>query len=419
MFNDEHTLFDEFTYKGKWWLPNKSDNTVHGSLHFLQNEISLELHGCLDTFDNNKSGAVEIILGIAESGEIISLVDSFIKRRWRSPNYEKVEYISNFILVGQHYNSKKEIISDASILSIYNLEEWLLNFPYKWLDNNIQISKIKDRHYEYFKEKVKIEIRNTYTFSEGSTSVSSSSTSTIIIKCEEPKSCEWFLSFATKIPQLLTIISGDPFLIKSIDILGDQIELNGNSKIRPHVRLFFYYNTSLKPQNKYFPEFSFNFKDFEDYFEDIINKWYELYEKFDSVFLSAMNYCYMPPPSLETRFLNLMQAIECYHRLKYGSNFSLKERLKALTQVELSKYMSLREAINESLVETFVKTRNYYTHYDNTKKEGILKGSELYWNTQKLYLILRVLLLSELNISQGLIEKRVLEDYKVKQILKM
>jgi len=64
-------MMDKFEYKGRWWLPDKPEKRISGTLRFTPNEGAiLELIGSFkDTKDINKMLEPEIILGISSNGK--------------------------------------------------------------------------------------------------------------------------------------------------------------------------------------------------------------------------------------------------------------------------------------------------------------------------------------------------------------
>lgn len=132
----------------------------------------------------------------------------------------------------------------------------------------------------------------------------------------------------------------------------------------------------------------------------------------------------------EQRFLALVQVLESYHRLKIGNDqvpqLKHEERLKEIydcvpkkhldwlkDKLNFSHELSLKERI-EQLAYTYIKainpliknqeafatkiknTRNYYTHYNQSLKNKIAQGEELFRLTQILSFLLQSCLLSEL-----------------------
>ena len=71
----KHTLYDNFEYKGLWWLPERPENKIAGIISFDGERITLELLGLLREDTGSRSREwfhPDLILGIAE-GKYITL----------------------------------------------------------------------------------------------------------------------------------------------------------------------------------------------------------------------------------------------------------------------------------------------------------------------------------------------------------
>ena len=64
-------MIDELILNGEWWIPDKSEKKITGTLNFSPNdEISLDLLG---SFDGTEVTSFEIILGLTIEGKKITL----------------------------------------------------------------------------------------------------------------------------------------------------------------------------------------------------------------------------------------------------------------------------------------------------------------------------------------------------------
>ena len=162
---------------------------------------------------------------------------------------------------------------------------------------------------------------------------------------------------------------------------------------------------------------------------------------------------YNPHLYTESTFLSLIQAIETYHRrrfggkyqadkkykenlyrnfieaipestnrdfkqslingkLKYANEYSLRKRLK-----ELIKYLignDLGFLVNKASYKAFINkvynTRNYLTHYDESLRRKAVKGNELFTLTVRLRAILEIFLLEELGFKPDSIREIILNN---------
>jgi hypothetical protein len=90
-------------------------------------------------------------------------------------------------------------------------------------------------------------------------------------------------------------------------------------------------------------------------------------------------------------------------KIQYGYEFSLRKRLAMLVNA-LDE--SLRRHIlgsSGAIPESWVDTRNYYTHWDETTKANVLDGADMHHAGVRLKCLLRALYLNLLGIPQAAI----------------
>lgn len=84
-------------------------------------------------------------------------------------------------------------------------------------------------------------------------------------------------------------------------------------------------------------------------------------------------------------------------RLKYGNEYSLQKRLGEL-QKQLDPLVAARVLKGGSVPPSWVKTRNYFTHWDEASKADILEGLDLYAAMVRMRAMLRALFLGHATI---------------------
>jgi hypothetical protein len=183
----------------------------------------------------------------------------------------------------------------------------------------------------------------------------------------------------------------------------------------------------------------FTFKDVSEDFGSFLRNWFTKAELLEPVYDLYFGTLYNPGQYLTNQFLNLVQAIESYHRRTVGNNELpeedhririaeilittpanhkewLKEELKWSNELSLRKRLksmlkscpeALRNAIeNEDLfINRTIDTRNYWTHFDPSLKEKVAEKGELYKLTSLLGMLLQSCLLKELGFSSESIDK--------------
>jgi hypothetical protein len=185
----------------------------------------------------------------------------------------------------------------------------------------------------------------------------------------------------------------------------------------------------------------FTFKDISDRFEVFLRNWFEKADLLEPVYNLCFGTLYNPRMYLEHKFLNMVQAIEAYHRrtmknfelteeqhkkrieeilnavplehkdwlenkLAYSNEPNLRKRLKEI----LEKFADVLDEFipdNDSFIHKVATTRNYLTHYDERLKELSVEGEELYHFTQKLKILLEICLLKELGFTSDNIKSLI------------
>ncbi|MCD4646334.1 hypothetical protein AR454_28640 [Bacillus mycoides] len=188
-----------------------------------------------------------------------------------------------------------------------------------------------------------------------------------------------------------------------------------------------------------------NLQELKENFGMYMNNWFEkskLLSPIIDLYLNTLNYKQM---SIERHFLNLVQALESYHRrtrrnytidpqshqkkvqeilesapeehkkwLSERLNFSheptLQNRLLDLVPDDEDMFIFFKGSTD---VEDFIKkvknTRNYHTHYDSKLERKALKGEELEFSCVILRSMVEYYLLKEIGVSKEIIHEKLME----------
>jgi hypothetical protein len=172
-------------------------------------------------------------------------------------------------------------------------------------------------------------------------------------------------------------------------------------------------------------------------FETAVARWLERAGNLDPVYRLFLGTVYNPRSYLEQRFLNLVQALEVYHRralyvpdlpreeherrvgeildavpeehkgwlerkLQVVSEPSLDQRLHKIFKRHLGIVESVidrKKGVRAEFIEKVVATRNFRTHFDDSKKYKAARGEDLYQIMRKLNLVLEACLMEEIGFS--------------------
>ena len=448
-------------YQGFWWLPSNPNESVAGVLTFKPSEIiELKLIGALvgNSGRNQDSVNLPIILGEVK-GKIITLSNSI---RTDFSNSISLKYISEtytvqFVFIGEHFQDPQEIqFNEVSIQSTY-LSDWV-DFPL------IQTSSIDDTNKpqkftfiynqpESIKANIiKGEISVFYGWRNSGKlyDIDFKQLPYISIKVNESIPFEDLYSqYICPILDFLTLATGQPNFLEKIDFYSR----NPNFKSIEMLLV----NHSITPKETLLPDdLYFSLADIDSQFSLILQKWFNSFEELKSIFNLIFSTEYKPDMYLESKFLNIAQAAESYHRRRCKNEVLPKPehdaRIKAILSNTPEEYKKwLREKLNFSneptlqdrlmdlldktkkvmnpLVKDHAKfakkvrdTRNYFTHWNTDLQDKAAQGEELFRITQTLLFMLQACLLMELGCTPErcaeLISKNKKYQYAVRNISK-
>ena len=235
------------------------------------------------------------------------------------------------------------------------------------------------------------------------------------------------------------------FLTLAINTPVYPLVVKGENK--NHDIFMIYSNNKFTLSNKINPFTMFNpltmltFQDISDNFEQILNNWFAQFDALKRVYNLYFSTFYNKPMCIENEFLNLIYALEAYHRRKYGGNYlsedeyknvidnlyqaipanlnkDLKEKLES--NIKYSNEISLRTRlkqifkehdellkliIDKNFINDIIITRNYWTHYDKNLEIKAKKGTEIVELVDKIKWILKLVFLKDLGVSVQTIKK--------------
>lgn len=443
-------MVEEFEYKGVWWLPDKPEKRISGTLRFTHSEGAvLDLIGSLkDIQDMNKTLEPEIILGVSSNGKNISLHKCFETKSTLSfPGFQTSSFYANVVFIGAHFQKKEDIKFKKISIHYSHLDEWVnlsgfniqhffdkkeVIIKYK-LPESIQASVGED--YKIF-----IDIRaNGPIRSIIQKEASIKQRIYIRIELSEEKSFDKYLNIMHHIQNFLSLgimESTYPLAIEGITEANKEI-IKDKVYYSP-VEIYYELPNISKTTKTILPfDMLFTFNDISNRFEIFLRNWFEKADLLKPICDLYFGTLYNPHMYLEHRFLSLIQAIESFHqriyggeylsdkeykhvydllmnaipdsvkrdfreslenKLKYGSEFSLRKRLKEIfnTYEEiLNKFIKNKKVFIKKVIDT----RNYQTHHDEDLRERAVSEEELYRLTEKLKILLEICLLTELGFT--------------------
>jgi hypothetical protein len=445
------TLLDSFEYEGYWWLPENSENRVPGALSFdPDGGISLHLMGSLH-MDERRPHEIRhdplVILGqtTPEAMPVTLLRCHREQIRLRLPNFShsSSRYEAEILLVGSHYESLETVHFNSLSANYTNLEEWLSVVPFA-LDfprNEEGRLSVEARYVPTHLADIPIPaidsvicIRSGFSQS-GDTfrSIMLENTAFFDIQPNDPCPLDWFLEQTQFLQQLLAVLVGEPVYARRLVDLDEETSPWG---IRIYYRTGFVSSQrSVHPATMTFSAHSIG----EGRLPDILRLWFERRESIALLSDLLLGVEYSSPTFLEFELLAYTQALEGFHRQRFGGEylpretyrlcyydrlvaaipgelpeemrrsletslsysyqFSLRTRLQALMGNLSTPLQQLIAEDRRDFIDAVVRTRNYIAHRDEEERERTLSGGSLYWANVRLALWITILILRELGIS--------------------
>lgn len=316
-------MVGEFEYKGIWWLPDRPEKQVSGTLTFTPDEgANLDLMGSFkDTVNMNITLKPEIILGVSSKGEYITLYKCFETNSTTSfPRFQtSSRFLANLVFVGVHFQKSEDISFKSISVHYLHLDEWvnISGFDIKsWGEKEVIIKyKLPKSFQAKISSGFKVSInfrRKVSSCSFGQKEVTIKQNTEIKIETSEEKPFEDFREIIYHIQNLLTLGITEPVYPLSITGLTE-VNVENEAYYLP-VKIFYQLLDIPKGHKTLTPnDMLFTFKDISDRFEPLLKNWFEKMDLLEPVFNLYFGTLYNPRMYLEDRFLSLIQAIESFH----------------------------------------------------------------------------------------------------------
>jgi len=435
-------MLDKSIFEGMWKLPEHTEYKCFGKLTFdPENNITLNTIGNLCQKKHCRGPhEFDYIHGITMNGEKITLYKSTGRDSYPIPGIPSAYFHSEFIIIGGHLNNIDDLEITSSAIHLTYLDEWVnkngFNMPFS---NSKKIfAKVKytqPRPIILAKNRIfKISLWFSASFSPGN--------SEALIKQKVYLNINYYKNQSTNLLDLLEIIyRARNFLTFATSrlVLVSEVSLNHEGRYKGNYKIFFK-NPIHKQLDTFVPTFHmlFAYEDVENNIQVIFNNWLQKYDVLLPVFKLYFNVIYSQNVYAENLFLNLVFALETYHRrtnnrtqidpvefqilvkmilekagenkkwisdkLQYSNELSLRARLKEITSKHEDILKQIEPALS-SFLHKVVSTRNYLTHYSESLKAFSMNGKELEESNHTLFLLITICLLDELAFNKKEIEE--------------
>ena len=449
----KQSMFDEFEIKGYWWVPG-SEKQVPGILFYCKEKIRLELLGSFNEIENaleNKDNYKDIILGVSDKGEEFTLISAYNQKyTFNIPGYPTETYIIEAFIVGGHFNSREEIHFHSVTITLTYLTKWLQKAPFKQefihQEKVLKEARVKfippSKIFEMVVPSIKSTIREEYNtnFSGNLNEVKWTFESRIKVIPDDWQTLEWFRDKLFWLRNLFALFIGYPTYFEKIIFYGEEN--------REKYSWFFCQKRATIREK--IGDFVIRFNEIETSLSTIIDSWFAKRDIIETMCELYINNFYFDI-YLEANFLNYVQAIEIYHRrvhdgkiidekayeeyankvnqfikdnlpnilherlqrlIHHGNEYSLNKRFKEIFESLSSDTKELLCLENgkqrKKFIKQVVEKRNTLVHGDKEGKKCDLDNIEkLYYASERLKVLITILLFKEIGIDEKIIVKGI------------
>ena len=427
-------MSENIEYIGYWYLPNKKQDELYGKLTINDNRIDLEIYGGLFEDINNSINMkeIDVINGFTICGKSITLLNNIsIGFSMNMPGTVINKYRSKFMIIGNEYTSIDECILSSISCSYTNLSEWIgisgFNLEHSKKHTCIDYSYPEEMIYELddYTLKINYTLKNKYNLDEINMKQYINIVFEGLLDCDLDSALGIIYDFS----RFLTLCIGQkisPYNIKAKDKNGKEVEIKINGveeisdkKVNNHEMLI-----PFKFIKENFKECLTNWNDKKEKLSPVIDYVVDSHSKVFHIPLSFIklvqatetfsrrmrNNCKIDESEHNKKFEYIIERIDndeykewLIEKLRYSNEPSLSNRLKEILK-EVDFIISLNSGERKKVVKKIVDTRNYYTHFDESKKDLIMTTEELIYISKYILVILKVLIMKELGLDEASIE---------------
>ncbi len=385
---------DSFEYIGLWWLPEKPDRKMTGTLSFtVQNGLRLEIMGALeDIFARLESGKLskyDVIYGITQKGKFVTVTNC--RSYGQSLNvpgisteafFCDIAYITHgHFLVNPEAAKFPAILVDFTYLINWTglnvlREEWIRQES-EFIGSKLELRAVEPRRFELDAATLSIGI-NFGTDSTSKRHRTYKQSSYIKIESPVPLTLEdWLSQYIRPLQDLITLATDHSNAITALSVHantkdlrrfeGDQKPLDEELRAEIFFRPPFQQDQTVQNIDEH--EMLFHLRDVEANLATYLNSWLRTYKspangetsnlnKLRAAFSLYFNTRYHPGPYLEFNFLPLAQALEVYQTVRGEKQTDLpdedfkRQKHEALENVpeQLRSWLDMRLTNNPPLL---------------------------------------------------------------------
>lgn len=437
-------ITETLTKSGFFWLPSDSENKLPGTLSVLDGgKIELEVLGFFKGHQPlNDASPIHRIVGIIEKDGYVTLDDCFYTNSTMTfGGISKARIFVRRALVRIGYDDQEPVVLNEFRFSVEGLDDWFglsgIQTTDDFANKTATITYIPQDEITFDLDNgLQLAFGLSWTFpgSHRVTEAKITQKAYMRLRASEPRPLDEFTSTARLLTNFLCFATDETVAINSVTgRMANPPSKEGEEAERLDMGIVYQsLPFSEKPPKAEWHRMLFRFPQVRDSAHAMINKWLAAYETFQpalDLYFSARTGAHR---FIDSRFLALAQAVETLHRrtsnetfleqdaydalaativglcsdeykewlrskLAYGNEISLAQRLKRTIEPFKDRLGSSED--RKKLVRSIVDTRNYLTHYDETLRDRVADGADLYHLCEKLEGILQLRFFMEIGFS--------------------
>lgn len=407
------------TFTGEWHLPSEDTSQVKdiaGTLIWEDERAQLELHGSFTPIRGGPIGGkphgVPAIHGTTLKSTLVSMLDAWCYSGDISIGpggfRARDKFTGNLVVVGAHV--RPDTLYTEVRMRIPALHLWLGpkgmsqtlvdKTEYTPMAVHVRYEGVAEEVFAVPKAECSIGVGFDRHFSgDMASKITVSTSSCLRLHPDTPKPLDWFFAQAASLSTLLSLMAGSAMGPSEITA-----KTENNEDVDVLVSLLHNKVSEFDNRNDFF----LRRDTLGISLEDVLRNWYAIYGDIELPAKFSVSILQSKDLWVSAEFLSLMQAMEGLHRAMWPKMANMKRAL-SLRLADL--VGTLDEPLcrlilkGNQVPDSWIGTRNYYTHWIEKLRPKILSGTDMIYACTRLRILLRVLFLRHIGVPQDFILK--------------
>ncbi|MEX0937332.1 MAG: HEPN domain-containing protein [Pirellulales bacterium] len=458
LLRTEFMLADAFEVTGTWWLPEKPDEPLYGTLRYRPPLIELELDG---TFGNVASadltpGAPEFeyhscIHGLSQDRQKYTVLRAYATSLGNTTKHDVLH-----VITGKHVPPLTELKLRRVSFYCHNLHTFIARDAFA-VERDRTDGEFTSCTVKYVQPKALTwridEIGATFSFQTAlkweARPIEQQhvlrAQSFVTITPDSPQEIDWYIHQIWWFCHFLTLVTDE-----TVSPTGIRIFFPNDD----YPSWYLYRAGKERESDEAAPMLLFRLAHLVDSFEPILKRWFSASEMLSDAIHLLMDAQRNQDHTTHGRFLLLAHAVEVASRattfseymaaenyekvirvlneaipkevesdhraslknkIKYGNEFSYYKRINVLLESLSEEGRKIVCKNPREFSRGIADTRNYYTHFTDELRLKALPPVPMYWAAEKLSFLLRIVLLRYLGVPEEIIVSRMTNHHRLLQ----